>query len=171
MLAGPVGSVVQASVDEFNVQRLLCSGGPPTIDCVPKVSSAGCLNSISTSDLANHPTSGAGGYLVTCSGVQGAKNGLLFASTAGAASTPFVGGTLCMNPPLKRGPVVNSGGTNPMTCDGSFSQVINDGLVIPLGLDAGAGNTGWYQFWYRDPGNGVGSLGTALSDAVELDFQ
>jgi len=44
------------------------------------------------------------------------------------------------------------------------------GAVLPQGLDAGTGGTAWYQFLYRDPANGAGLLGTALSNAVELSF-
>ena len=138
--------------------------------CTAKTSSVGCAASISTNDPTNQPVSGAGGYSVTATDVHSFKNGLLFASTGGAAATPFSGGTLCMNPPLKRGPIVNSGGSGTSSCDGAFAQVVNDGQVIPFGLDAGSGNTGWYQWWYRDPANGAGPLGTALSNAVQLDF-
>ena len=76
-----------------------------------------------------------------------------------------------MNPPLKRGPITNSGGVSPISCTGAYSTIVNDGAVFPAGLDAGPGNSANYQYWYRDPNNGVGQLGTALSDAIELDFQ
>ena len=76
-----------------------------------------------------------------------------------------------MNPPLKRGPITGSGGMGFNNCSGSYSTEVNDGNVIPAGLDAGMGNTAWYQYWYRDPANGAGQLGTALSDAAQLDFQ
>ena len=46
-----------------------------------------------------------------------------------------------------------------------------DGTVVSFGLDAGSDNSVWYQFWYRDPDNGLGTLGTALSNAVRLDYQ
>lgn len=142
-----------------------------TIYCTPKASSAGCVTSIATTDLASGPVSGAGDYAVTATSVQGGKAGVLFASSSGAAAIPFVDGVLCASPPLKRGPLVFSGGSGPASCDGAYGQVVNDGAVIPLGLDAGPGNSGWYQWWYRDPQNGPGQLGTALSNAVELGFE
>ena len=75
-------------------------------------------------------------------------------------------------PPLaKRGPLLESGGFGLDTCTGTFAQLINDGLQPPAGLDAGPGTTMNYQFWYRDPQNGAGILGTALSNAIQLDFQ
>ena len=147
---------------------------PPSLPltyCTPKTSSSGCVTTISTSDLGSQPTSGSGDYMVTASMVHEIRNGLLFAGNTGPAAIPFSGGTLCVNPPLRRGPITNSGGDNPLECDGSFSTLVNDGMVLPAGLDAGAGNSAWYQYWYRDPLNGASTLGTALSNAVQLEFQ
>jgi len=142
-----------------------------TTYCTAKASSAGCLASISTSDPSSQPTSGASGYSVVATQVQGLKNGLVFAGIAGPTSVPFNGGILCVQPPTKRGPVTPSGGVDPNGCDGGYATLVNDGNVIPSGLDAGSGNSAWYQYWYRDPQNGAGNVGTALSDALQLDFQ
>ena len=142
----------------------------PTIYCTGKASSAGCVASIGTS-AAGHPVSGAGGYTVDATLVHSFKSGILFAGISGPAAIPFSGGTLCVSPPNKRGPLVNSAGSGLNTCTGSYATLVNNGAIIPAGLDAGAGNSGWYQYWYRDPANGAGSLGTALSNAVRLDFQ
>jgi len=141
----------------------------PMTYCTAKTSSAGCVTQISTSDTGAQPVSGAGDYSVTASEVQRFKNGLLFAGASGPSAIPFNGGVLCVNPPNKRGPVLGSGGS--VGCTGSFATVVNDGVTIPAGLDAGPGNSGWYQWWYRDLANGAGLLGTALSNAVQLDFQ
>jgi len=73
--------------------------------------------------------------------------------------------------PLKRGPVVGSGGGDPDNCSGSFATEVNDGQIVPAVLDAGPGNTGSYPYLYRDPQNGTGTLGTELSNAVRLTFQ
>lgn len=148
----------------------VCGGGGPTPYCTPKTSSAGCVTTIATSDPANHPVSGAGGYAVTASDVQEGKSGVVFAGLAGPATLPFNGGTLCVNPPTKRGPIQFSGGDNANECDGAFATTVNDGMILPIGLDAGPGNSAWYQYWYRDPNNGAGTLGTALSDAIRLDY-
>ncbi len=147
-----------------------CPGAAPVTYCTPKLSSAGCTNVIATSSPSTAPVSGANDYAVTASNVQGFKNGLLFGGINGPAAIPFGGGTLCVSPPTKRGPLVNSGGSSTVSCDGTYSTTINDGNVIPVGLDAGAGNTAWYQYWYRDPANGAGVFGTALSNAVEVAF-
>ena len=151
-----------------NADGSLGAGGG-TVYCTAKTSSAGCVTAIATS-LAGDPVSGANDYAVTASLVQDGKNGLLFGSLGGAAAIPFNGGVLCMNPPLKRGPVMSSGGINPTQCNGTFATTVNDGAILPAGLDAGPGNSANYQYWYRDPQNGAGQLGTALSNAVELDF-
>ena len=148
-----------------------CDASLPLVYCTPKTSSAGCSAAIGTSDLASQPQSGASDYAVTAVDVQGQKAGLLFAGFSSSAALPFNGGTLCAAPPLKRGPIQFSGGTAPGSCDGSFSTIVNDGAVAPLGLDAGPGQPAWYQYWYRDPQGGSGALGTALSNAVQLEFQ
>lgn len=146
-------------------------GSGPTTYCTAKTSSAGCVATISTSNLDAQPVSGAGDYFVTAWMVQEKKLGLLFASMSGAASLPFNGGTLCANLPLARGQVVASGGSDPEACGGFLSTRVNDGDLFPGGLDAGAGQSAWYQYWFRDPNNGPGQLGTALSNALRLDFQ
>jgi len=146
-------------------------GSAINVYCTAKTSSAGCVAQISTTNPGAQPVSGANGYSVTATDVQGFKNGLLFAGINGAAALPFNGGTLCMNGPLKRGPITGSGGNSPVNCSGTYSTEVNDGAIIPAGLDAGMGNSAWYQYWYRDPNNGAGNFGTALSNAVQLDFQ
>lgn len=138
--------------------------------CTAKASSSGCVAAVSTSDPKELPVSGAADYSVTACNVHAQKNGLLFGSPLGSAALPFWAGTLCVQPPLKRGPILFSFGTAGTACDGSFTTTVNTGVLFQFGLDAGPGGTAWYQFWYRDPGNGSGSFGTALSNAIRLDF-
>ena len=135
--------------------------------CTAKTSSAGCVASmLPDAELGCDPVSGAADFSARAVEIQGFHNGLLFFSFNGAAAFPFSGGTLCMNPPLGRGPVTNSGGSGPLACDGSFALIINDGGP----WDPGPGMTTWMQAWYRDPQNGPGLLGTALSDAIVFGF-
>ena len=147
------------------------AGTAPEVYCTPKLSSIGCAALIATSDLAVQPVSGANDYSVLAEFVHGQKNGLVFGGISGPAALPFFGGTLCVNPPTQRGPLSNSGGSGPLACDGSYALLVNTGMGFPGGLDPGAGNSAWYQWWYRDPDNGAGNFGTALSNAVRLDFQ
>ena len=184
-IAHPDGASVQRIGDSFGLggstSKLLVSGGvfvdtwgapcdAPNIYCTPKISSAGCAAAIGTSDLTAQPKSGASDYSVIVSGVHGQKNGHVFVGLSGSLALPFLGGTLCVQPPTKRGPTLNSGGSGPASCDGSYTTVVNDGLVVPFGLDAGPGESAWYQMWYRDPQGGLGALGSAFSNAVQLHF-
>ena len=138
--------------------------------CTGKASSGGCLATLTTTSLVAHPVSGAADYTVDAGRVQGANNGLLIAGL-GPASLPFFGGTLCVQPPFKRGPLQSARGfTGAEACHATFSTLVNDGAVLPAGLDAGPGNSGWYQYWYRDPANGAGGFASALSNAIRLDF-
>ena len=143
---------------------------PPTIYCIGKLSSAFCLAQLTTSNPSAPPVSGANDYDLIANGVQEFKNGLFFGSISGQAMIPFSGGTLCKNPPTFRTGIQNSGGANPSGCNGQMVLTINNGLGIPFGPDAGSGQMSWMQLWYRDPANGVGNLGTALSDAVEFEW-
>jgi len=144
---------------------------PPTFYCVGKFSSAFCLAQLTTSDPNAQPVSGANDYDLIANGVQELKNGLFFGSISGPDNTPFSGGTLCVSPPTFRTPIQNSGGVDPNGCNGQMVLTVNTGVLIPFGPDAGPGNMSWMQLWYRDPNNGAGNLGTALSDAVEFTFQ
>lgn len=143
----------------------------PIVYCTAKPSSAGCANMITVVDPLSQPVSGQANYRVLGMQVQEGKIGLLFGSPLGAANIPFNGGTLCVQPPLKRGPIQDCSGDNPLECDGMIMTVVNDGVLWPNGLDVGPGNSGWYQYYYRDPQNGPGLLGTALTNAIQLDFQ
>ena len=50
-------------------------------------------------------------------------------------------------------------------------QIINDGGATNPNLDRGPGTSNWLQAWYRDPANGPGQDGSALTDAVEVTYQ
>lgn len=139
--------------------------GQPIEYCVPKPSSSFCLADALTSDLGNAPISGANDYSVLTNNVQAFRNGIFFFGLNGQLNVPFQGGTLCVNPPLARSPIMNSGGSVQGACDGGYAMIVNDGVNI---WDPGPGNTVWVQTWYRDPP--VDVFGTALSDAVEIPF-
>lgn len=145
--------------------------GAPTFYCTPRASSIGCVTTITTTDPLAQPISGAADYSVIAVDVHGFKPGLMFFGLSGpAAIFPWAGGYLCMNPPLVRGLIQVSGGSGPNSCDGSFTQVVNDGGAYSPYLDQGPGFATWFQWWYREPDNGSGLLGTALSDAVEIVY-
>jgi len=162
--------VVDEALDRIWVHAASASIAGPTIYCTATASSAGCVAAIGVPPGGAPPVSGAGDFAVSATDVQELKNGLLLASPNGRAVIPFGSGVLCMNPPLKRGPIMSSGGAQPSGCGGAFATIVNTGSVIPSGLDAGPGNTAQYQYYYRDPANGAGQAGSALSNAVELCF-
>jgi len=149
-----------------------CDGpSGPTFYCTPKTSSNGCVTTLTTTDPAAQPVSGASDYDVAALSVKGLANGIFFFGINGAAAIPFAGGTLCMNPPLGRLMIQSASGSGPLACDGKLSNVINDGGATSPNLDRGAGTSNWLQAWYRDPMNGVGASGSALSDALEVTYQ
>jgi hypothetical protein len=84
------------------------------------------------------------------------KLGLFFSSATGPASVPFHNGTLCLQSPFTRSPVLHLDGA------GSAIQPI---AVTP----AMVGTTRWYQFFHRDPANADGT-GLALSNGLAVDF-
>lgn len=143
---------------------------PPSVAfyCLPKSSSAGCAALLSTSDLDSGPTSGQSDYEVRALGVQGGKVGLFLLGASGPAKIPALGGTLCLASPLFRLAPQVSGGSSANSCDGSLELVVNAGAAP---ADPGPGSEIWLQAWYRDPLNGPGALGSALSNAVALVYQ
>ena len=93
------------------------------------------------------------------------KPGLLFYGLQGPATLPFLGGTLCVQPPLARTPVQSSGG-NPLPddCSGTyafdFNALIQSGDA-PLLVPGATANAQWYQ---RDPDD---PFAAGVSDALE----
>jgi hypothetical protein len=88
---------------------------------------------------------------------QGVPNmvGLAFHGS-GQASTPFLGGTLLVQPPLIRLPAV--------ALDAAGAATIS----VPM-LAAWAGTTRNFQFWFRDPTHPDG-FGIGLTNGVEVVF-
>jgi len=89
------------------------------------------------------------------------KFGRHYYSTTGANNAPFQGGFLCLQPPLVRTPVQNSGGTAP--CGGVY--VIDFNAYIASGKDPALmpGQQVWVQTWSRDPAS---ASTTNLSNAL-----
>ena len=140
-----------------------CERGLPVPYCVAKVSSLGvtCVPFIDSEGTASvtspKPFDVKGGNILNF------VNGLLFYGY-GAAAIPFSGGTLCVAPPLRRLPIMNSGGVLPIrNCSGSYTFDFNAHIqsgVDPL-LVPGAAVFG--QWWFRDTPN---TFGIGLSNAL-----
>ena len=145
--------------------------GSPAHYCVAKVNSLGCTPAISSSGSAS--ASAGSGFVVRGSNVRNGKTGLLIYSVSGRAATPFQGGTLCLQSPIKRTPSVNSGGT-PLPasdCSGIYSTDMNAFAVGALGWHphpalAIMGTTVDCQWWGPDPGFPTPN-NTTLTDALE----
>jgi hypothetical protein len=110
--------------------------------------------------------------VVTGSNVRNQKAGLLFYGINGPASTPFQGGTLCVKTPIRRTPVVNSGGTSLPTndCTGVYSIDMNAFAQGSLGGSPSpalqvAGTLVNCQWWGRDPGFAAPN-NTTLTDGL-----
>lgn len=164
------------SLGSFTFERLVdepepyCAGKPSSSNCLASMQAE--LSSTPGVPTASAPVSGANDYRITVVGAQGLRPGILFGSTAGQATINFQGGTLCVQPPLKRSVIQFTGGTNG-ACDGGYGLVVNTGISfpppLPGGFDAGPGGTSYYQAWYRDPVL-MDGFDVALSNAIEIDW-
>lgn len=125
--------------------------------CTAKANSLGCLPAISATGTPS--ATATSGFLIRAASVRNNKVGLLLYGSTGRAASPFQGGTLCMNPPIKRSVGVASGGTPApvQDCSGIYSLDMNSfaqGLLggTPHPFLRSSGTTVDCQFWGRDPG-------------------
>jgi hypothetical protein len=146
-------------------------GGAPQVYCVAKVNSLGCTPTIGFT--GSPVASNTSGFIVKASNVRNNKSGLLFYGLTGPAATPFQGGTLCVNTPIRRTQAVVSGGTPAPAndCSGVYSidmnafahqagpPVPNPALIVP-------GTQVNCQWWGRDPGFPAPN-NTTLSDGLQ----
>ena len=137
--------------------RLAFHGGPTTY-CIAQPNSAGCSPAIlwSGTPSASQPVP----FLVRAFQITPQVLGLAFYGYA-ANQSPFLGGTLCVAPPIRRTSLQPSGGST--TCSGTFGADFN--VLIQSGADPAlvAGATVHAQYWSRDPGTATGSnLSNAL---------
>jgi hypothetical protein len=143
---------------------------PPIVYCAAKLNSLGCLPQIGFSGT---PSASAGqGFVVRGSLVRNRKSGLLFYSLSGRLNSPFQGGTLCVAPPIRRTPALNSGGsTTGDDCSGVFVIDMNLFATGTIGGSPPAaltvpGTAVNCQWWGRDSGFAAPD-NTTLSDGLE----
>jgi hypothetical protein len=135
---------------------------PPTVYCTAKTNSLGCVPSI-----AGVGTASASGspFTITCVQELSHKLGLLFYGYAPKAAA-YQGGWLCVQSPVHRTGVMDSGGTIGVDdCSGvyafDFDALIQGGTDPSLA----AGEIVYAQFWSRDPS---ASFTTVRSDGLRF---
>ena len=138
--------------------------GAPEVYCTALVNSAGCTPQISAgtgyaSNVNPNP------FLIQATQVLENKNGLLFYGLNGSRVFPFLGGTLCVQPPLRR-TTIQFAGSDGSVCGGLFSMDFN--AWIQSGVDPllTAGQEVHAQYWSRDPMAGFGS---GLTDGLRFN--
>ena len=148
----------------FGKAQVWSSPGPSvTTYCTGKMTSAGCVPTMTTS---GSPAGQADdNFYVIATMSLAAKPGLFFWGTAGPTAIPFLGGVLCSQPPLRRGPVILSD-PGP-DCASGYAFHFSQAYALSTGLIGGETVNG--QFWMRDPDQGDGT-GAVLSDAVEFSW-
>ena len=142
----------------------------PNSYCTSGTSTNACNASISAN--ANPNVVHSSPCLVTVSGVEGQKTGIIFYGLT-ALPQPWCtsGGSsfLCVKPPTQRTQVQASGGTAGQ-CDGAYTldwsafHLANPGA---LGAPWTVGSKAFVQGWFRDP---PACKTTNLSNAVELTY-
>jgi hypothetical protein len=141
------------------------------IYCTAKTNSLGCVPSIAWSGVPN--VSSSSGFVIEGHDVRNNKPGLLFYGVDGRDALPFQGGVLCVHAPLRRTPVVHSGGAPfpAEDCSGIYSVDMNSFAFGTLGGQPNpalrvVGTTVDCQWWGRDPGFAPPDA-TSLTDALE----
>jgi hypothetical protein len=136
----------------------------PVTYCTSQTSSNGCLPQIAAAGTAS--ASSSSGFVISASQVRSQQNGMLFYGTNGRATTAWLGGTLCVQPPLRRTPVINSGGNfGAPDCSGLLARDFNTWISTAGDPSLFVGQLVCAQFYSRDPG---AASNLNLSDAVEF---
>lgn len=156
-----------------HLPKLTVTFTSPTVTyCTAKSNSLGCTPAIAGSGAPS--ASAASGFVISGSSVRNNKVGILFYGSTGQAATPFTGGLLCLNGPLRRVQNLYSNGTQPPVndCSGVYSVDMNAFRSGALGGNPAAflsvvGTVVDAQFWGRDPGY-TAPNNTTLTDGLEF---
>ena len=140
--------------------------------CTAGTSSSGCSAMLGASGVpsATAPT----GFVLSATGVEGAKDGLFFFGTSGRQANPWGNGTSfqCVVPPVTRAGLLVGGGTVG-GCDGLLEQdlcALWCAACPKPQKNPGAGSVVQAQLWYRDPAN-TSNQTTGLSNAIEFALE
>ncbi len=159
-----------AGIASIRFAHFSWNGASSLVYCSPKSNSLGCTPTISST--GNSSASATSGFVVSASNVINNKPGFYMYSNNGPAATPFGGGVLCMNAPVRRSLALNSLGNPTITdCSGVYSIDLNAFAAGALGGTPAAylklvGTVINCQAWGRD--NGFASPNnTTLSDGLQ----
>ena len=141
--------------------RISFSHGPSTY-CSAQTGDLGCTPSLQY--IGTPSVSSPGSFTLFVTEVRSQEAGL-FLYGFSRATWPFGGGFVCVGQPLRRGPMLPTGGNLVPNCTGSLQWNLN--AIIQSGVDPllVAGATVYTQGWSRDPGAANGSN---LSNALRL---
>jgi len=138
--------------------------------CTAKVNSEGCSPAMFATGTPSvtDPTP----FQVGANDELNQRNGLMFYAYQPFVLPSFQGGTLCVQPPLRRLPIQSAGGSLPPTIDCSGQFVLDFNAHAQSGLDPflTAGAQVNCQWWSRDPNHPDGT-GAALSNALQFTLQ
>lgn len=158
-------SRVEAALDDLVVFDVVQCVPTPTYYCVGKTNSQGCTPILSSSGSPS--ASNAGAFDIACSNVINNKGGTLFYGWS-STNTPFQGGVKCVQSPVRRTGVQNSGGNaGADDCSGSIALDFNARIQSGVDNTLVPGATIYAQVWYRDGADPTG-FGTGLSNAIEF---
>lgn len=140
----------------------------PSTYCTALVNSAGCTPQIAFGGSGHASTTNPTPFLLEATDVLEKKNGLLFYGLNGPAAVPFQGGTLCVQPPLRRTDIQTSG-TDGTICGGLYSLDFNAWIQSGADPNLVVGAQVNAQYWSRDPQSSSGSGLTAGAEFTILD--
>ncbi|MCC7013944.1 MAG: hypothetical protein IT454_15415 [Planctomycetes bacterium] len=161
----PNNSVTEAAIDDVCATTLGpvgCQGNVATF-CVAKLTSNFCVPSINFNGIPS--ASAALPFDIVATSVMPQKNGLLFYGY-GTKNAPFQGGTMCVQSPLRRTPLQNTGGSTTVNdCSGTLTYDFNARIQSGDDTLLVAGQACAAQYYFRDPGD---VFNTGLTNAVSF---
>jgi len=135
---------------------------PVTTYCTATTNGLGCAATITTTGTPSATNTAA--FTIRAAQVVNNKAGLLFYGRHGEA-LPYLGGYLCVDPPLSRTFIQNSAGSSSgSSCTGLLTLNMNGWIQSNNDPTLGSGDTVFAQFWYRD----IAGQGTAYTNAVSF---
>jgi hypothetical protein len=146
-----------------------------TTYCSGKTNSAGCVPTIHSDGFPSEPA--RSGFDVWATNVVNRQRGTLLFGVNGPASSPFMGGTLCVMPSFSMTPAIDSGGSpRPVhDCSGAWFLDFNEFNYVapgtaPLPAHVPLGTTVHCQWLGRDRGLATPNS-ASLSDALQFVVQ